>query len=476
MPRRMQVPLPIQSAADDARPWSQQALVNAYIEAADGGAMAQARVRRCAGLTLFSDTTSTAGVRGVKQLNGLLYAVIGTALYSISSTGVATALPGASISGTGPVSIDKNRTQLGIVTSAGDGYIYTVGVNSVTLISGLDSDWLPATSINYFDDRGVYVREDSEEYFISALTDFSNLNALEFASAEKGPDKLVTALADHGELWLFSEDTIEVWYNAGLTDFPFARIDGGVIERGCAARFGVTKEDNTVFWIGDDRTIYRARGYEPSRISTHAIEAEIAAMSDVSDCVAFSWSESGHKFVCFTFPTGGKSFTFDAATGRWHERRSGVANAAGVWRCRSVEECYGQTLFGDASTGKIYKLDTNAYDEAGEAIEWIATTLPLYNGEQRIFYSGLDVNLDVGRGLTTGQGSDPQIMLSFSDDGGWTFGYELTRSMGKRGEYGHRIRFNRLGQARERVFRLSVTDAVPVTLIDMRADIEVGAA
>lgn len=57
--------------------------------------------------------------------------------------------------------------------------------------------------------------------------------------------------------------------------------------------------------------------------------------------------------------------------------------------------------------------------------------------------------------------SDPQVMLRISNDGGKTWISEQWRGAGKLGEYFRRIRWNRLGQARRRVYEVSVTDAIP---------------
>jgi PKD repeat protein len=57
--------------------------------------------------------------------------------------------------------------------------------------------------------------------------------------------------------------------------------------------------------------------------------------------------------------------------------------------------------------------------------------------------------------------SDPQVMLRISNDGGKTWISEQWRGAGKLGEYFRRIRWNRLGQARRRVFEASVSDAIP---------------
>jgi PKD repeat protein len=56
--------------------------------------------------------------------------------------------------------------------------------------------------------------------------------------------------------------------------------------------------------------------------------------------------------------------------------------------------------------------------------------------------------------------SDPQVMLRISNDGGKTWISEQWRGAGRLGEYFRRIRWNRLGQARRRVYEASVTDAI----------------
>lgn len=62
-------------------------------------------------------------------------------------------------------------------------------------------------------------------------------------------------------------------------------------------------------------------------------------------------------------------------------------------------------------------------------------------------------------------GSNPEIMLRLSNDGGRTWITEQIRTIGKLGEYWHRVRWNRLGCARRRVFEVSVSDPIPWRLV-----------
>ena len=84
----------------------------------------------------------------------------------------------------------------------------------------------------------------------------------------------------------------------------------------------------------------------------------------------------------------------------------------------------------------------------------------------------LPIYCETGVGIVTGQGSDPEVMLRWSDDGGHTWSYEHWRKMGKLGEYGYRTIWRRLGMTekiRDRVYELSGTD--PVKLAIMGAEL-----
>lgn len=77
----------------------------------------------------------------------------------------------------------------------------------------------------------------------------------------------------------------------------------------------------------------------------------------------------------------------------------------------------------------------------------------------------LELVFEQGVGIPQGQGSDPQVMLDWSDDGGRSWSAQRFRSMGKIGEYRRRTVWNQLGQARDRVYRYQVSDPVRRTLI-----------
>lgn len=68
------------------------------------------------------------------------------------------------------------------------------------------------------------------------------------------------------------------------------------------------------------------------------------------------------------------------------------------------------------------------------------------------------------------QGADALIKLSWSDDFGRNWSNARTESMGKAGEYQKRVKFWRLGSARDRVYKLEITD--PVKRVILAADLQ----
>ena len=452
-------------------PVSAQQCVNAYAESEPGGAASPVVVLGVPGLTSFA-SAGTGPIRGLHQMDTLLYAVSGDDLYSITTTGTAT-LVGTGITGTGNVSMANNGTQLCIVNGV-SGWIYTV-LGGLQLITSVN--FHAADTVTFFDNYFVFDWKGTNKYFISNLLDGTQYNGLDFASAEVQPDYVVATLNQQENLFIFGTRTIETWYNAGALSFPFQRYDGATIERGCGAPLTPVKEDNSVFFLGDDLIFYRLNGIIPVRISTHALEAAWRDYAVVSDAFTFSYTYEGHKFVVLTFPSALATWVYDISTNLWHERVSWDQNNNNLERWRGNCFCnFNNTLLvGDAYNGTIGEVDGSTYTEYGNTIQTLLVSPPIHSERKRVFVSLLELFMESGVGLSTGQGSDPQVMLDWSNDGGRTWvPLQQWTSFGRIGEYLTRVRFLKLGQARQRVFRVYITDPVRRVIISATAELSVG--
>ena len=113
---------------------------------------------------------------------------------------------------------------------------------------------------------------------------------------------------------------------------------------------------------------------------------------------------------------------------------------------------------GDRENGKIYDMDLSYYDDNGDEKIWERIVPVIQDEGREIGHSSLELDMEVGVGPDGGQ--DPQIMMSYSDDGGRTWSGELWRSVGKIGEYSTRVRWMALGRSRKRVYKFRGSDRV----------------
>ena len=447
-------------------PLSAQRLVNLYMETEPPDAKSQTPIFGAPGLSAFA-TAGNGPIRGARLLNGTLYAVSGESLYSITAKGVATLIPGT-IAGAAVAQMSDNGTQLCMIDGfgSGDGYIYTTGGGLVQIT---DPNYLGASSLTYFDEFFVFAKPNSNVFFASNQNDGTTYNALAYGVADTQPGNIRALLTNHETLLVFTDNVIETWYDAGTYPFPFARYDGATIERGCSAGGSVIKEDNTAFFLGNDGIFYRLFGTLPMRISTHAIEAAWRKYPTVADCVATTYTIDGHKCIILTFPAAQATWVCDlSAKNRWHERVSWNPNNTSLlrWRANQIVPAFGRTYVGDAFSGAIGLLDPTAFTEYGNTIQGYAISAPIHQDRKRITHQCLELDMETGVGLPAGQGSNPSIVLDWSDDGGRTFKpIQLPRSFGAIGQTRTRVRWLRLGQSRVRYYRIQITDPVKRTII-----------
>jgi hypothetical protein len=376
------------------------------------------------------------------------------------------------VSGTGPVSIADNGTQIFFACNP-DGYIYNETTNVFAQIT--DPDFAGAVTVAYLDGYFVFNQPNSQIIWVSQLLDGTSVDPLDFASAEGSPDGVVGLISDHRELWVFGTDSVEVWYDSGAADFPLQRIQGAFNEIGCVSAYTIAKMDNGLFWLGTDARgqgiVYRANGYTGQRISTHAIEYAIAQYGNISDAIAYTYQQEGHAFYVLIFPSANATWVYDVATQAWHER-AGWDNGE-FTRHRSNCQCNfgGNIIVGDFENGNIYTLDLDVYADNGGVQKWLRSWRALPSGTnnlKRTAHHSLQLNCESGVGLNDGQGSDPQVMLRWSDDGGHTWSNEHWSPMGKIGAYYQRVFWRRLGMTlklRDRVYEVSGTDPVKVAIM-----------
>lgn len=481
-------------------------MVNLFPEIVPEAGKEPAFLQRAPGLRLLA-TAGSGPVRGLWQFGGFGYAVSGDTLYKVSPNWTVTSL--GTVAGSGPVSMADNGTQL-FVAANGPSYIYNSLTNVFQQI--VDPDFPGAVTVGYLDGYFVFNEPNSQRIWVTSLLEGTQVDPLDFASAEGSPDGLVSVIITNREAWLFGTNSVEVWYDAGTPDFPLQRIQGAFNELGCAAPYSVAKMDNTVFWLGADARgrgmVYRANGYTGQRISTHAVEWHIQQYGNLSDAIAYTYQQDGHSFYVLIFPQANTTWVYDLATQAWHER-AGWNNGDFTRHRSNCQMAFNsEIVVGDYQNGNLYAFDLDVYADNGAVQRWLRSwrALPTsQNTLRRTTHHSLQLDCETGVGLndapsptdvteeligalTTEAGARlltengnliyattlvpttmvPKVMLRWSDDGGHTWSNEHWTSIGRIGQYGHRAFWRRLGMTmkiRDRVYEISGTDPVKIAIM-----------
>lgn len=417
-------------------------------------------------------TTNLSRGRGIFYQDGRGFAVIEGMFYEFSSSGTLTER--------GPVDVDVWPATIcssGVVgqelliTSGGTAYLFDLVTNTLSTISGIS-----AICGGYLDGFFLILTADSE-LRISAYADGTTWDPTQFRVRAIASDAWVSMKVVNREIWLFGTKTYEVWYNAGTSPFPFGPIQGASYPSGIGARASAVEAGGDLLWLHrSDQgagSIVQATQYSPRRVSNHAVEhaiqGYIRAGLPITNCIAVSYEEDGHVFVAFTFPSADATWVLDKSTGMWHER--GYWDTTGVGQLRAWRPAFHALAFDDKHLmcdfrgGNILRVSNEIYTDAGNYIRRVRRTPHVANNGMRVRYHELEIDMQVGIGLVSGQGSDPLCMLRMSNNGGVTWGNEHTRSAGAIGEYNTTVIFNRLGQSNRRVFELAVSDPVPWRII-----------
>jgi hypothetical protein len=395
------------------------------------------------------------------------------------------------IEGSGRVSMDDNGTQLCIVVPGGKAYIFTDSPDTLAEITDANFDG-PADSVVFIDQFFQFTKTDGKKFFNSPLGDGRGTpsgtayDALDFTTAESDPDPIQGAIKFNNRYYVMGTQTTEQFRNIGRSPAPFVRT-GAVFDKGLRAPFSLIKGQNTFVMIGagenESPAVWAFNGNGYSKISTTAIDNRLRKLTDteLSNIFAWTYGEAGAFFVGFQLPE--TNLTYDFTAKRWGERQSiDVKGNDIAYRVASMVTAYGRILVGDTQDGRIGEVDKETSKEYGGFIKRTLITKPFDNFGENVSVAMLEAVMETGVGqnnqtiTSIGQtldvDEDPQLRLSWSDNGGRTFTDELRRGLGKVGDYERRAMWRRLGDFnRSRVIKFEMSDPVRSVFIKLEADL-----
>ena len=435
------------------------------------------------GLQLFATIPDPGGIRGMAVGERRLFVVCGDSLFEVFENST-TAYKGAVENDTRIAQMAFNGHEIAIASNQKLWIEDGTGIEQVFFTPD-GTDRVTARQVAYLDsffialDQIVLGDTDSPRRFHhSGSLNGLLWNAADYASKEGQPDQLNAILSSHHDLWLFGSQSTEVWrnnYSAAPGSFPWERDPGASIHLGIVGEFSHCRLAEGVAWLTGSPRGYcvamHAQGYQPKRVSTHAIEQEWATYTTVADAESFSYTDNGHHFWVINFHTANRTWVYDAVTGMWHRR--GWWNGTSLDRHRA--RCHASVLWpsgqsmhlvGDWANGKIYRMSTSLYADDGVPIHWERTCPHTTEENKRHFFSRMELEMEKATGTTA--------TLSWSNDGGKNFNAGLTSSNGAAGETKTRLHWHRLGSARDRVFRFSGAATGKTALIDAYVNLQQG--
>ena len=432
-------------------------LVNLYTEPNGGDPARPVRLVDTPGSRLIDDGAVLAtGVRGLFQADGYasgkLVVPDGTTvrLYNVA-TAAWTSLTGT-LTGTDRVRVAFGETQAGFL-SGGLFYVSASAGSSVAAAS--DGDWATLlsdhgqtafTSIATMGQRALLTY--GSRFAFSTTLEFNTTTTLSYYTAENAPDGIIAGVVLGDIYYVFGTQTIEPWVQTGDNDDPFRPIVGQVITRGAMARDAIVKLDNTLFFIGDDRAVYRLNGLTPQIINANdAWITRYLQTVDADDVVCSSMETEAHKFLFIYTPN--KCIAYDIATSTWQIRKT---YGSDTW----------EWLYHVANDGKFYAANdettlvelSRSYksDRMADAstfgthiVREFTAHLPVKSGRPPV--GQVRVEGTKGIGLSTGTGSNPLLEMSISRDQGNTFEAWRSRSLGLIGNYSARTSWEQNGRA-----------------------------
>ena len=363
--------------------------------------------------------------------------------------------------------------------------------------------FLGASSITFQDGYILVVTPNSNQFQISGNNEIpvgdANLWDAANVSIQLGQADYLSAIISNQEyVYLIGNRRSQIYNNVGangIGGFPFQTYNDTFLEMGSPSPFTICPIGNIASEViagvsQSNNGSYQAFAFEGlhvTRISNFAVEQAWSKYPRVDDAVAFSYQWKGHLMWQVSFPSAndglGATWVYDRTVstmlGRpcWHERT--YTDFQGNSRMRSEQShcfAFGKHLVGstgvDGNPGVTYQYADRPYCDQGVNSQGVSGNRAMvrqrvcphiWESNKWMIFDRIEFSMAYGQGLDgdiAALGANPVLLLSWSNDGGQTFGTEYEIPVGKMGQFSLRVLMNRTGKARDRVFKVVCSDPI----------------
>lgn len=436
--------------------------------------LSSAYLKNINGVSLFSDCSVYGLDRGGINWNGRLFRALGSFLVEIDSNGFGTVIGhiGDDIKS---ASFAYSFDRLAVVSN-GNLFYYVSDANTFHEVT--DADLGVVSNILWVD--GYFVLNDNEFIIVTELNDPESVDPFKYGSSEVNPDDIISILKLKNELVALNRYSIEFFSNVGNAGFPFQRIDGAVITRGCIGRDACCVYDDTITFLGNALNeqvgIYQAVNGQSIKISTKEIDNVIALYTEeqlkITKIEMILHDGDLFLYVHFFNHTWIYNITASKALQNnvWYKATSFINGSKNYYDAWNFTYCFDKLICGRRSDKTLGYIDDTVSTHWGNKINWEFQTNILYNEGNGAIIHEMELQHNI---KTLPLNQDAYIFTDFSFDDGLTWSEARMLSIGRSGNRYQRMRFMRNGRINsKRVQRFKGdSDAfMSISRLDMRIE------
>lgn len=304
--------------------------------------------------------------------------------------------------------------------------------------------------------------------------------AQKYFNTESSSDNVTAIYAVGPTLYVYGPKTVEI-YQRGSGEFEeWIRTSyTAQASFGLEAPFSLASSGSIVYFVASGaqygKAVMMVQGTQFKRISEDWLEEKLLE-ENTSSAYGFCYSVGDHNFYVLQLNALGETWVYDAMDGGWHQRtsRDSISNVESQWRAGGIAY-FTEKFFAFTNDGLLCAFDSSYWKEDypdGHSLPIIRhrQTAVITDGLKPFTFEELAIECNAG--TWNDYTLKPMLLLEVSKDGGNTFGNVQSASLGRTGEYDHRVRFFNLGYSRLCVIRVTYshpTDLV-LTACSVRAE------
>jgi hypothetical protein len=401
--------------------------------------------------------------------NGSMYRVSGTKLIRVDANGAVLVI--GEVGGGNDATMDYSFDRLAV---ASNGHLFYYDGVSLTQVT--DADLGTVVDVVWVD--GYFMTTDGTYLIVTELNDPYAVNPLKYGSAEADPDPIKGLLKLRNEVYALNRYTVEVFQNVGGDNFPFERIEGAQLMRGCVGTYAAAVFMESLAFLGSGRNeapaVWLGSNGSTGKLSTREIEQILAEYSE--DELSRTNLEvrvvSGHQFLYVHLID--QTLVYDGAASQvvgepvWFVLASSIVGT-GRYRARNFVWCYDRWNCADPTSTAIGYATNSVSSHYGDKVGWEFGTTIIYNEGRGAIFHELELVSLTGRVMFN---DDPTIWTSYTVDG-VTWSQERPRAAGKQGERLKRLNWLQQGFMRNwRIQKFRGTSDCHISVARLEAKVE----